>query len=76
MNSSLYFRLGLDEAQEEHAVRAYKLISTAIPSFKSRIEEFTDSPESLDELCRQVRIGLCAYMRTYAHISQYILETR
>jgi hypothetical protein len=75
INSFLYFRPGLDEAQEEHAIRAYKLISNAIPSFKSRIEEFTDSPDSR-EFGQTLQTGTYRFVCIYAHISQYILETR
>jgi len=51
----------IDEKQRERLLCIYKLISH-IPGFKSRIEEIYDSPEMLEDLCKEVSIVLHAYI--------------
>jgi hypothetical protein len=43
--------------KEKHAelTRIFNITSSAIPGFKTRMEEFTDSPEHLEDLCSKVR---------------------
>lgn len=47
-----------DEAKQKELDRIYNLVSLMVPGFETRMEEFSESPELLDELCTRVRVSL------------------
>jgi hypothetical protein len=44
----------VDKEKHVELKQIFNMTSLAIPSFKTRMEEFTDSPEHLEDLCSQV----------------------
>lgn len=47
----------IDEEKRKDLLRIYNITSSIIHGFKTRMEEFLDNPERLEELCSRVYIS-------------------